>query len=251
LFVPTLNINTDACVVFTDRLERLSRSALPVAVRQTLNNAAFDVKQRTLPESGRNNFVTRSPNFIKAFSRVDKAEGFSMNNMKAVVGMTDNGKASARTAVANMEKQEVGGKVDNGLDYLKSSRNGGTVNGRVRKVNYYDKSKVISGRSRVGRNRGSVKSKFVARAYRALKEGKPMFFNSIKGNYLMKVTSIRKTKKGKLKINSKLLIKDRKGEPATIGATHFTREAAEKTITRLPALFQKEAEKQYSRALRG
>jgi len=246
-----LNINTDACVVLTNKLEQLHRSALPVAIRQTLNAAAFDVKKNTLQQSANKNFIRRTPNFFKKFSGVQKATGFDVKSMKATVGMTDMGRGkAAETAIDHMQIQEEGGVIDDGFDYLRHSRGGSNVKGRVRRTNYYDKTKVISGRSNRRNGKGSVKSNFVARAYRALKENKPMFFNSIKGNYLMRVTAIRRSKKGKLKISSQLLMKDRKGKPAKITATNFSREAAEMSIKKIEGFYLIEGQKQIDRLIR-
>lgn len=247
----TLNINTDACVVLTRKLEQMHRSALPVAIRQTLNAAAFDVKKNTLPNSASKNFIKRSPNFFKTFSKVNKATGFNTKTMQAVVGMSDNGKGkAAETAVGNMGIQEEGGVIDHGFSYLKATRGGHTVKGVVRRTNYYDHSKVISGKSNQKRGRGTVKSKFVARAFRSLKEKKPMFFNSIKGNYLMRVTSIRRKKNGKVKIASQLLMKERSDKPAKIKATHFSKEAAVATIKKIEGFYIIEAKKQIERIVR-
>lgn len=247
--MPQINLNSDAFVTLADKLERLGRSAFPLAVRQTLNDAAFDVKTRSLPASAARNFTIRNKNFFRTFSIVDKATGFKVNNMKATVGMDDRGKGiAAETAVNNMEKQEVGGIIDDGFDYLKDSRGGRSVKGVVRKINYYDRNRVVSGRSRS--RGGTVKSKFVARAFRAKKENKPMFFNSIRGNYLMQVTSIKRLKNNRLKITSRLLMKERKGKPAKITPTHFTREAAEDTIKKINGFYAKAAQKQFERVLR-
>ncbi len=62
------NINTDASVMLVNKLEQLHRSAFPLAVRGTLNAAAFDVKMKTLDESATQNFERRSPTFFKRFS---------------------------------------------------------------------------------------------------------------------------------------------------------------------------------------
>lgn len=39
------NVNTEELKAFTKKLETLPRSALPNAIRSTLNGAAFDVKK--------------------------------------------------------------------------------------------------------------------------------------------------------------------------------------------------------------
>ena len=48
-----LNVNTDAVVALTNKLEKLHRSAFPVAVRSTLNSAAFDMKKDTILKSAK------------------------------------------------------------------------------------------------------------------------------------------------------------------------------------------------------
>lgn len=103
-----LNINTDAAVKFTNKLEKISRSALPVTIRQSLDSAAFDVKQRTMLETSSNEFVNRQKNFFKSTSRVEKAKGFDINTMKSTVGFIGGNK---NQAVADLEKQERGGVI--------------------------------------------------------------------------------------------------------------------------------------------
>lgn len=107
-----ININTESTVKFTNRLEKLHRSALPTAIRQTLNKAAFDVKQNTMPVEARASFEQRQPNFFKATSRVQMANGWSVKSMKATVGFIENGlKGGDNYAVKDLEQQERGGTI--------------------------------------------------------------------------------------------------------------------------------------------
>jgi len=240
-----LNINTDGCVVLTDRLERLNRSALPVAVRQTLNAAAFDVKKVTLPKSAENNFIKRSPNFFKIFSKVNKATGFNMRSMKAEVGMTDNGKQSARTAVKNMDVQEGGGSIDSGSDYLKASR-GGNNKKKVTRSNYFDKSRIVKGPFKKAT---TTKSQFVASAFVAMRENKRMSISTSKGRFLMQVKKVWKYKRrSAVKVSSKLLMKSR--SQVNIRATNFSKEAAKMTSDKIEGFFAVEAQKQFDRVFR-
>lgn len=233
----------------TKKLNNISKSALPIAVRNTLNNAAFDDKKNSLQKSARKNFPgMKSPQFFKTFSRVEKATGLDIKKMQSVMGITDLGKRSARNAVENLKKQEFGGIIEDGFSYLKEAR-GGKLSGKVRRENYYDKGSVISGRSKAGRNKGTNKSKFVARAFRAKKWNRPMFFNSMRGNFLVKVSVAKKTKKG-IKLKFKFLMKERASKPSKIKGTSFIKEAAQDTSKKIPALFQVEAEKQFNKALK-
>jgi len=107
-----LNINTDAVVTFTNKLERINRSAMPVSVRGALNNAAFDVKQNTMPKISSEKFTNRQANFFKANSRVQMASGFDIDSMESTVGfISDNLKGSTNFAVKNLEQQERGGTI--------------------------------------------------------------------------------------------------------------------------------------------
>lgn len=242
------NINTQASVALLNRLEQLYRSALPLAIRGTLNAAAFDVKTRTLDESATKNFIRRSPTFFKRFSGVNKATGWDINSMRAQVGMTIEGGSisglKAGTAVANMEIQEEGGKIDKGLDYLKAARTGGSLGNTVAAKRRWNKSNIIKGAFTHG---GTTKSRVVAAAYMALKTGKLQKMKINGRNFFRQVTAIGKSKKGKLKIRSRLIYVSRSAGNKEISATHFSREAAERTTTRIPEYFNVEAQKQINR----
>lgn len=244
-----LNVNSRALIRYTAALDKLHRSDLPIAIRNTLNNAAFDVKRNTLHKSAKQNFAhIKQQNFFKRFSGVDKAVGFNINSMRSTVGMQDSGQRSAKTAIGNMMKQEIGGVIDDGFSYLKGAR-GEKLHGKVLRENYYDKNKVVSGRSRVGK--GSLKSKFVARAYRSYRENKPMFINTVKGNFLMKVTAIwKKGRRGTdgIKIKTQLLMKER--EAVTLKPTKFMTEAAKMTQKKISYLYVIEAQKRINKVMK-
>lgn len=107
-----ININNSAIVKHTAKLETLRKSALPNAIRGTLNDAAFDVKQKTMPSQAKEKFINRSPNFFKANSRVEKAIGFDVNTMKSVVGFIDTGlRGENNFSVKDLEQQEHSGTI--------------------------------------------------------------------------------------------------------------------------------------------
>lgn len=109
-----LNINTDAVVGLTNKLEKLHRSALPAAVRGALNDAVFNVKTKTMPAEAQATFKQRQPNFFKANSKFEKAEGFNINRMRSTVGFYENKLTNQATnyAVKDLERQEGGGQID-------------------------------------------------------------------------------------------------------------------------------------------
>jgi len=101
-----LNINTRECINLTTRLTQLHRSAFPVAVRSTLNDAAFKSKA-LIPQEADSEFTIRQKNLFKNFSGVNKATGFNLNTMKSEVGLTD--KPGADKLVKGLATQEKGG----------------------------------------------------------------------------------------------------------------------------------------------
>lgn len=245
------NVNTQACVVLVNKLEQLHKSAFPLAVRGTLNAAAFDVKTRTLDESATQNFIRRSTTFFKRFSGVNRATGWNIESMRAEVGMTAEGggatELAARTAVANMEVQEEGGKITDGLEYLSASRISGNADNLVSASKRWKKTNVVRGNFS---KKGTTKSRMIAAAFVALNEKKLQVVMINGRKFYRQVTAISKTAKGKIKIRSKLIYAVRNGNQKPITATHFSREAAERTIPRIPEFFIKEGQRQIDRIMR-
>ncbi len=132
-----INVNNDAVVKHTAKLESLRKSALPNAIRGTLNDAAFDVKQKTMPTQAKDKFINRSPNFFKANSRVEKAVGFDVNTMKSVVGFIDTGlRGENNFSVKDLEQQEHSGTIK-GKSFipLDTARQGQSHNQLVKPAN--------------------------------------------------------------------------------------------------------------------
>jgi hypothetical protein len=246
-----LNINTNACVVLTNKLEKLSRSAMPLAVRETLNNAAFDMKNTTLQKSATNNFVKRSPNFFKTFSAVNKANGFNLNSMKATVGMSDRGKGkAAETAVHNMQFQENSGVVRKGLRSLRDIR-AGSNDKVVRRSSYYSNMRKLIG-PRLSKTQ-SKKSQFIANAVMAKKTGAKMKVKTDKGRFIIEIKSIKRNKKNSeqpFTIKSNALMMERKKKPSHIKATNYMAEATAMTEKKIHLFFKNAAEKQFAKVLK-
>lgn len=128
-----LNINADQIVAYTNKLEKMHKSALPVAIRGTLNDAAFAMKKNNMPKIARQMFEERQPNFFKANSRAEPAQGFDINKMVAQVGFVSSGLHSPSTnyAVRDLEKQEHSGTIKGrSFKPLPGARIGGTGNVR-------------------------------------------------------------------------------------------------------------------------
>jgi len=237
-----LNINARGVVALAHKLEQVHRSALPVAVRQTLNSAAFDVKQNTMPESAKGTFTQRKPNFFKANSKVLAAKGFDINNMKAVAGFT--GKDQA---VEDLDQQEQGGRID-GRSFipLDSARVGKSNTKNVRPNARLAGRDIIDGR----KGSRSRKQNFIRAAIRAHNTGAFVIGNFDKP-LLFRVDDISPTglERAGIKLKLSPLYTFEKGRSVQVKGTGFMEKAAAKTTLKIVGLFQQHATAQLKKYL--
>lgn len=237
-----LNVNTDATVALTNRLERLHRSAFPSAVRGALNMAAFDVKTNTLQDSSKKAFKNRSPNFFKAFSGVKKATGFNIGQMKATISMNEKGlQGDSNFAVKDLEEQERGGTIKaKSFIPLAGARVGNSFNKPVKKVNRVGNFGTITNVKRS--HAKNKKSAFVLSAAEAgagglllgdEKGGKQILWriNSVRTNIKSRQTTVRKT----------AIYTYQKGRTVNVQGTNFMKKAATITSEKMVKFYEKEA----------
>lgn len=236
-----ININTDAAVIFTNQLEKMSRSALPVAVRGTLNKAAFNTKKITMPEEAASSFEKRSPNFFKANSRVEMATGFNISSMKATIGfVSDNLKGQNNYAVENLEQQEHGGAIrKRAFIPMNQARAGNSHSKNVRpNARLSALKKIVNARDAKGVN---SRQKFIKSAIYAGKGG--LVLASSNGRTILwRVNSLKKTKGGKLKLTP--LYTFRQNRSISVKKTSFMRKSSIKSAANLEKYFIAEAERQ-------
>lgn len=229
-----LNVNTDELVKFTNKLERINRSAFPMAVREALNSAAFYVKSTTLPISTEANFIKRQPNFFKANSRVETAKGFDLSGMVAKIGMIDLG--GNNYAVDDLEQQEHGGKID-GKSFipLDSARKGN------------DNKKLVAPRNRISKIKNIIRSaqtdgvnekqRFVESV---IKAGSGGFVLSERG-ILWRIDAMNKKTP---------LYSYKKSRSVGVKKTNFMKEATLQSAKKIDDFYIAAAEKQFERQLR-
>lgn len=236
------DVNMEEVKKFADKLGNLHRSAYPSAVRSTLNFAAFDVKTRTMPESSRDSFVQRSPNFFKANSRVKKAMGWNVNDMKSIVGFVP--LKGNNHAVNDLEQQERGGKIE-GRSFIpmRTGRVGKSTNKNVRKQNRISQIKnIINAADSKGKTEGV---RFVKAAIHAGVGGNVLSERGV----LWRIDSIIR-KNGRSLFKMTPIHSFKQGRDVSVKSTHFMRNAAEKSAKKMPEIFNKEAEFQFSKHLR-
>lgn len=239
-----LHLNNDAVVGMANKLEKMHRSALPLAIRGSLNKAAFNTKTKTLLDSAKDTFVTRQPNFFKAFSRVQKADGWDVEGMQAIVGFTEKGlKGDHNYSVADLEQQEEGGSIKKrSFIPVQTARKSKSSARPVRPMNRLSRVKnVVNAKKVPGVN---SKQKFVKAVHIAGKGGYVLSkFND--KQILWRVNSIRKTATKQFKLTA--LYSYKEGRKVNVEATNFSKNAALKSGKDMAAYFYDEAKRQIVR----
>lgn len=242
-----LNINSSAVVVFTNKLEKLHKSALPVAIRTALNSAAFDVKQHTMPKSAQR-FVQRQPNFFKANSRVEMAKGWDINTMQAAVGfISDYLKInSTNFAVKDLEQQEYGGQINaKAFIPLDAARSGGSSARPVRPKNRLTEIENIQNANRISFGPGrSIKARFVRAAMKAGAGG--VVLGNLGKEILWRIDSISRDNSG-VNIKKTAIYTHKEGRSVHVPETGFMRWASFESANKLEQFYIIEAQKQIDR----
>jgi hypothetical protein len=240
----TLNVDTDAVVIFTNKLEKLNRSAFPVAVRTALNSAAFDVKMSQLQRSADKNFKKRQPNFFKANSRVEKATGWYLDEMQAKVGMIDLG--GNNYAVDDLEQQEEGGKIG-GKTLIPIDQK---IHAGTKKVSKMDRVGAIRRGNKIITRAvsGKTEGQRFSRAVKMVGVG-GIIVSKYKGKKLIvRVNSLNKIGRFKHKLTFLYTVKS--GRKVEVTATHFMKEAATSSAMHMDRFFIEAAEREFEKALR-
>ena len=257
------NINTDGVVRAVNKLEKLHRSALPVSVRQTLNDAAFYTKQKSMPSVTQAIFKKRQPNFFKANSRVEMAQGFKINNMRSIMGFYENKLAKQATnyAVKDLEQQEYGGRINKKTFIAQKGARGGR--GLVRKEfvmdEVKDKTFIMSRRMSKSKQGKSImvskKQAFIRAAIKAKESHGDKAYvlgnRNSKGNRTLSlIKNVRFTRANqisKISIERLPLYSYRKGRFVTVKQSNFMKRASHEANLHIEAFFIKRAQAQFEK----
>lgn len=258
-----ININSSAVVAFTNKLEQMQRSALPNAIRGTLNRAAFDVKQRTMPLSADRHFEKRSPNFFKANSKVQMATGWNVSEMKAVVGFISHNLKYNNYAVKELEDQEYGGEIEKrAFIPIDEARSGGNatpvrpgnrlraIKGTAGSLSSIPDASKFSGRSKKEKFlRAALSSGSYDIGSHSLVGKRYVIGGGFKTNRktLYRVNAIDRIG-GRMKVKVTPLYSFQEGRAAKIkNDTHFMREASLKSAANMEKYYIAEAERQFAK----
>lgn len=250
-----LNIDTSEVVAFTNKLEKMKKSALPVAIRTALNSTAFDVKQRTLLKNAKDEFEERSKNFFKANSRVDMAKGFKVDNMESIIGMVEKNLVGDNNySVKDLEQQEHGGRINKkAFIPLPSARNSNSHSKMVRPNNRLTSIRNVldSNKQKVVNVLGSTtKQRFLRAAMRA-GAGGYVIGNYGKSRILWRIENVTINRfRNKVDIRKTPLYDYRENRSVRVGATHFMRTSSLQSAKLMESFYIKEATKQIQKLVK-
>lgn len=240
------DVNSDASIELSAKLEKLHKSAFPSAVRNTLNAVAFETKSN-VPKSAQQVFTTRQKTFFKRFSVVEKATGFKVNNMKSIAGIDSRQDSEL---AQNLESQEVGGMVrSKKLIPHDDARIGKSQSKRVSSANYLNKVKAHNATKAFKAHKGTRNSKFVAAIMSTAKSGKKyMLLTSGAKGMVYEVTAISKNiKTRKMSFKIKKLYSVRNTKTHSVKATGFMRKSTNLAIKEIDKIYVKNAEFQFKK----
>jgi hypothetical protein len=230
------DIDSHAVAEHVNRLDKMHRSALPNAIRGTLNGMAYFTKKTSMPMEARRAFVNRDPNFFKAKSRVENARGWNVDTMRATVGFIGNDQA-----VEDLEKQEYGGIIK-GRAFIPTdiARTGKTNRKKVARRNRLSKMGNVV---RVSKSHGKTAGERFIRS--AVHVGVGGYL--LRGNELLQVKSLSRKSRSSWNIKTELLYTYKKGRTIKVKPTQFMHRATMTAASQGNRIFHKEAERQINR----
>ncbi len=243
-----ININSNAVVAHTNRLEKLHKSALPNAIRATLNDAAFDVKKVTMPDITKKTFTNRSPNFFKANSRVEMAKGWNIEGMKSTVGFVSQALKGARNyAVKDLEQQEEGGVIDKKSFIPTNKARSGNSPTKVVRAN----ARLSSIKNAVNRKNSKGANwaqQMIKSAVHVGVGGKVLTdrLSKFKGGALFGITSIKRVK-GNIRFKATKIYSFTKNRKIVVKSSGFMRACSLDSASKMGSMFIINAEKQIAR----
>jgi len=200
--------------------------------------------------------VNRSPNFFKANSKVEQAQGFDIRRMVATVGFTAENAKQNNKAVLELEQQEHGGTIKDRTFIPTSEARGGSGLRLVRPVNRLRtiKSKVGSLQSipDVKNVRGKNKSELFIKTAIYARKGGYIVANGI----LRKVDSIKRQRVGLIGRSTTMRIKTspvysfRSHRTVNASRTSFMRTASEMSAKKMETFYENEARRQFNKVLK-
>lgn len=242
-----INVVSDEFVTLSNKLERIGRAELPVAVRGTLNQMAFDMKGTSgkrgeIDKRAEKDFdYRRNKALFKVLTGVNKASGLDISKMESEAGIVN--KSGLNKVAEGLAQQQKGGETKQGATPLSRSRTGKNIGRKVRKPSYLQNMDPIDARKR-------KKGRFNAAAVKAKRSRRAILINGRGGVGIVAMVRFIKRKKGNIefRINWLHRIND-SGKVELSKKRPFVNNAAKEVMKGMPQEFVKQAEKRITKAL--
>lgn len=156
--MPAFSVNTDSAIELSAKLEKLHRSAFPLAVRGTLNDLAAESRLLAINRA-ETIFTNRTKNFFRSHIIFFKSKNtFDVNKMVSKVGVS--GAPSKSKTGEGLAKQETGGNLKGRkLIPLKSARISGSQDRRLQRKHKFENIRIATRtRKRKGSKYMTIKS---------------------------------------------------------------------------------------------
>jgi hypothetical protein len=244
--LPSFNIHMASVDALSKKLFKISETALPNVVRETINKAATDLKKEEIPITS-SIFINRNKTFFKATSRIEFAKGMNIDGMKAVVGFVEKTPQSGLSGpTSDLEQQEAGGTIYGRSFVAEAAARGGDYRKLIR-PNYrlsVIKKKLIDQAKMSGQ---SKKEKFVQAVYQA---GVGGFV--LGDRFIWRVDQILssdiRTKNMRVKMTP--LYSYKQNRQVNVHATKFMEKAADLASRKIEGIFTGLAQKRFERELK-
>lgn len=255
------SIDTSSLQHLSKQLKSLNRSAFPVAIRKTLNDAAYNTKLKTMPKKANSTFKKRQPNFFKANSKVVPAVGFNVKTMKADVGFFSNNlRGNNNRAVKDLEQQEHGGAIPK-KDFIAEDGARKSSGGLVKANRRLGKLPSLAGKVAVASSKGMVRGKlrtikskkqrFLRAAFMAKKRfgGFVLGNKNNNGSRTLSIITAISSKDGSIKLKRTPLYNVNKGRAVKVKSTNFMKRASYESSLEMNKMFIANAQLQFKKHL--
>lgn len=139
-----IKIKSDELAIIANKLDRMHKSDLPIAVRSTLNEMAFRMKKKEIADSAKREFDYKRTNIVQNLTRFEKAKGFDIARMKSKAGITE--QPRRQKVARGLAAQEKGGKLQGKSTPTLKAR-GGSASSKVRKANRMQSNRMVDARN--------------------------------------------------------------------------------------------------------
>lgn len=185
-----IDIDSRELVKFTNKLESIGKYEVPVVVRQTLNELAFQMKgysgrEGMISKEAKTQFEhSRNKTLFKAFTGVQKSKGNNINSMSSRAGIIQrSGRERLAEGLADHGKP---GPIKSNVTPMSKSRVGNVIGRNVRKKYYLNKLVPVD----LSKNKGK---RFNVRAYQAYKNDRAIMFTGRTGDrFVAEITKINR-----------------------------------------------------------